>query len=79
MLISSYFQKPVSFNLKRIMRSRIITALWLFLFSVTAFAQSDPVKNDGITSDLHRANIGKITFMEYRKYINHFKIQRKNA
>jgi CubicO group peptidase (beta-lactamase class C family) len=40
----------------------ICTALCLIFFS-TAFGQADLVETEGITSPLHRANTGKITFM----------------
>lgn len=35
----------------------------LFLLAGLAVAQTGLVKTDGITSDLHRANVGKVTFM----------------
>lgn len=34
-----------------------------FIFSSHAIAQTDFLKTDGITSELHRANVGKVTFM----------------
>src|SRR5687768_3536921 len=37
------------------------SALFLLLYS-TVFAQTDMVKSEGITSDLHRINLGKIIF-----------------
>lgn len=40
----------------------ICAALFLVFFKI-AFGQSDLVKSEGITSALHEANVGKITFM----------------
>ena len=41
-----------------------ITILIIFLLNINLFGQAtDSLKNDGITSPLHQANIGKITFM----------------
>lgn len=40
----------------------IMTAFFLLL-SAAAFGQADIVKSEGITSQLHQANIGRITFM----------------
>src|SRR5687767_11504310 len=40
----------------------ILASVCLLLFQ-NIFAQADIVKSEGITSPLHQANIGKITFM----------------
>jgi CubicO group peptidase (beta-lactamase class C family) len=45
------------------MRDKIILASLYLLFAVAGFAQADIVKTEGLTSPLHRANVGKITFM----------------
>jgi len=45
------------------MKRKIILTIVYLLLSNAVFGQVDFVKNDGITSDLHRANVGKITFM----------------
>lgn len=42
----------------------ISTVIFALFFSINLFGQSDDiVQNEGITSPLHQANIGKITFM----------------
>jgi CubicO group peptidase (beta-lactamase class C family) len=43
-------------------RKTILTIVYMLLCN-SAFGQTDIVKHDGITSDLHRTNVGKITFM----------------
>ncbi len=45
------------------MKSKIVRLCFSLVFSVTVLAQTDIVKSDGITSELHRANVGRITFM----------------
>lgn len=45
------------------MKRKSIFVFWLVLFSGIISAQSDIVKSDGMTSDLHRAHVGRITFM----------------
>jgi Beta-lactamase class C and other penicillin binding proteins len=47
----------------KISRNKIICAALYLFISNTVFAQTDIVKSEGITSPLHQANIGKITFM----------------
>lgn len=43
---------------------KILVLIFLSLFCLTIFGQSqDLVKNDGITTDLHKKSVGKITFM----------------
>jgi CubicO group peptidase (beta-lactamase class C family) len=43
---------------------KILVLIFLSLFCLTIFGQSqDLVKTDGITTDLHKKSIGKITFM----------------
>jgi CubicO group peptidase (beta-lactamase class C family) len=50
----------------------IWTVVYLFL-SGTVFGQADIVKSEGITSSLHQANIGKITFMSKLIPIENYK------
>ena len=50
----------------------IMTAFFLLL-SAAAFGQSDFVKSEGITSQLHQANVGKITFMSKLIPIENYK------
>lgn len=50
-------------NLSKLSRNKIIFAALFLLLSQNIFSQSDIVKSEGITSPLHQANIGKITFM----------------
>ena len=50
-------------NTSRLSRNKIILASLFLLLSQNIFAQADIVKSEGITSSLHQANIGKITFM----------------
>ncbi len=50
-----------------------IISLALLLLSCTVCGQSDLVKNQGITSPLHQANIGKITFMSKPIPIENYK------
>lgn len=45
------------------MSKKYIFAFLFLLLSRVVSAQTDIVKSDGITSDLHRANVGRITFM----------------
>src|ERR1044071_4129722 len=45
------------------MRHGITFVALYLLLSNTVFGQTDLVKSEGITSPLHQANIGKITFM----------------
>lgn len=45
------------------MKNKIVRLCFSLIFSTTIFAQTDLVKSDGITSELHRANVGRITFM----------------
>lgn len=46
------------------MKNKIFCTAVFLLFSYSVFAQNtDLVKTEGVTSDLHRANVGKITFM----------------
>ncbi len=47
----------------KIARNKIICAALYLLFSNAVFGQTDLVKSEGITSPLHQANIGKVTFM----------------
>lgn len=51
-------------NISSLLRNKIIlTAVFLSL-SAAVFGQTDIVKSEGITSALHRANVGRITFMQ---------------
>jgi CubicO group peptidase (beta-lactamase class C family) len=50
-------------NSSTLLRSKIILAAFFLLLSQNIFAQADIVKSEGITSPLHQAHIGKITFM----------------
>lgn len=50
----------------------IWTVVYLFL-SGAAFGQADIVKSEGITSPLHQANVGKITFMSKLIPIENYK------
>nr|WP_315232954.1 serine hydrolase [uncultured Flavobacterium sp.] len=53
---------------------RILITVLVNLFWLTSFAQTkDIVPTDGITSDLHRANVGKITFMDRNIPIEEYK------
>ena len=46
----------------------------VFIFiSTTVFGQTDIVKNEGITSSIHKENIGKIAFMQQSIAIENFK------
>lgn len=45
------------------MKQKTILVIASLLFCTAIFGQTELVKNEGITSDLHRANVGKITFM----------------
>ena len=47
----------------RMTRDKIIWAALSLLLSSAVFGQTDLVKSEGITSPLHQANIGKVTFM----------------
>jgi hypothetical protein len=47
-------------------KSTTLIILWIVIYSFlsgAAFGQADIAKSEGITSPLHQANIGKITFM----------------
>lgn len=46
------------------MRRKIILTIVYLLLCGAVFGQIDFVKTEGITSELHRANVGKIIFME---------------
>jgi CubicO group peptidase (beta-lactamase class C family) len=50
-------------NSSKLSRNKIILAAFCLLLSQNIFAQADMVKSEGITSPLHQAHIGKITFM----------------
>ncbi|HEX8396754.1 MAG TPA: serine hydrolase [Pyrinomonadaceae bacterium] len=50
----------------------IMTAFFLLL-SAAAFGQADIVKSEGITSQLHQANVGKITFMSKLVPVENYK------
>ena len=50
-------------NKSRLTRYKIIWAALSLLFFSAVFGQTDLVKSEGITSPLHQANIGKVTFM----------------
>lgn len=53
---------------------RILITVLVNLFWLTSFAQTkDIVPTDGITSDLHRANVGKITFMDRNIPVEEYK------
>lgn len=53
---------------------RIFQLVFLALtISFTTFAQADLVKSDGITTDLHKANVGRVTFMEKAVPIENYK------
>lgn len=55
--------------MKRILITVLVNQFWL-----TSFAQTkDIVPTDGITSDLHRANVGKITFMDRNIPVEEYK------
>lgn len=55
--------------MKRILITVLVNQFWL-----TSFAQTkDIVTTDGITSDLHRANVGKITFMDRNIPVEEYK------
>lgn len=55
--------------MKRILITVLVNQFWL-----TSFAQTkDIVTTDGITSDLHRANVGKITFMDLNIPVEEYK------
>lgn len=70
------------------MRHKIILLFLALISSTNLFAQTaDFVQNEGITSPLHRANIGKITFMsklipvaEYKEtdFLNAFELKEKS-
>ncbi len=50
-------------NISKLLKNKIVWSAIYLLLSGTVFGQADIVKSEGITSPLHRANIGKITFM----------------
>ena len=53
---------------------KILVLIFLSLFCLTIFGQSqDLVKTDGITTDLHKKSIGKITFMNGNIPLNQYK------
>lgn len=53
---------------------RMLIAVLVNLFCLTSFAQTkDVVSTDGITSDLHRANLGKISFMDRNIPLDQYK------
>lgn len=53
---------------------KILVLIFLSLFCLTIFGQSQNlVKNDGITTDLHKKSIGKITFMNGNIPLNQYK------
>lgn len=53
---------------------RILITVLVNLFWLTSFAQTkDIVPTDGITSDLHIANVGKITFMDRNIPVEEYK------
>lgn len=53
---------------------KILFLIFLSLFCLTIFGQSqDLVKTDGITTDLHKKSIGKITFMNGNIPLNQYK------
>ena len=53
---------------------RILSALLYSFISISGFCQTnDIVMTDGITSELHRANIGRITFMDRNIPLDQYK------
>lgn len=53
---------------------KILVLIFLSLFCLTIFGQSQNlVKNDGITTDLHKKSVGKITFMNGNIPLNQYK------
>ncbi|WP_439479465.1 serine hydrolase domain-containing protein [Chryseobacterium aquaticum] len=53
---------------------KILVLIFLILFCLIIFGQSqDLVKNDGITTDLHKKSVGKITFMNGNIPLNQYK------
>lgn len=53
---------------------RILISILFSLFFITPFAQTkDLVKTDGITTTLHKANIGKVTFMNGNLPLDRYK------
>ncbi|WP_332454273.1 serine hydrolase [Chryseobacterium aquaticum] len=53
---------------------KILVLIFLSLFCLTIFCQSQNlVKNDGITTDLHKKSVGKITFMNGNIPLNQYK------
>lgn len=53
---------------------KILIIVLVNLLCLTSFGQiKDIVQTDGITSDLHRANLGKITFMDKNIPLNEYK------
>lgn len=55
--------------MKRILITVLVNQFWLISFAQT----KDIVTTDGITSDLHRANVGKITFMDRNIPVEEYK------
>ncbi len=53
---------------------KILVLIFLILFCLIIFGQSQNlVKNDGITTDLHKKSVGKITFMNGNIPLNQYK------
>lgn len=69
------------------MIKRIFLASILFFTSIVSAQKNDLIKTDGITTDLHKNNIGKITFMngnipldQYKEsdFLKSFELKRKS-
>lgn len=45
------------------MKQKIVLTIVYLLLCAAVFGQTELIKSEGITSDLHRANVGRITFM----------------
>lgn len=67
------YSEDICMNTSRLSRNKIILASLFLLLSQNIFAQADIVKSEGITSSLHQANIGKITFMSKLIPIENYK------
>src|SRR5687767_11727481 len=62
-----------SMKISRSSRNKLIYTILFLIFPTFIFGQTDLLKTDGITSALHQANVGKITFMEKPIPIENYK------
>lgn len=60
-------------KISRSSRNKLIYSILFLIFPTFIFGQTDLLKTDGITSALHQANVGKITFMEKPIPIENYK------